>query len=193
MRRRARAGGLGHRPARSFPAQGRRAPRVKGRPQAGPAGTRSALDAWAAGPYQRPPPTPTALPSHQRATSSRRRVATTARIRPSAIGHARNGRKILRNFAQILRVSAVAQYFSLPERRPFYSRWSNDGCAASTSRTSSPSAATRDRPPSWRALSSAYSSTFTGWARYFARVWCARGSVIALLRVAHDHPCWYGK
>ena len=68
-------------PCPQFPAQGRRAPRVKGRPQAGPAGTRSALDAWAAGPYQRPPPTPTALPSHQRATSSRRRVATTARIR----------------------------------------------------------------------------------------------------------------
>ena len=86
MRRRARAGGQGHRPARSSPAQGRRAPRVKGRPQAGPAGTRSALDAWAAGPYQRPPPTPTALPSHQRATSSRRRVATTARIRRSPNG-----------------------------------------------------------------------------------------------------------
>ena len=34
----------------AIPGQDRRDPRVKGRPQAGPAGTRSALDAWACRP-----------------------------------------------------------------------------------------------------------------------------------------------
>ena len=44
---------------RAIPAQGRRDPRVKGRPQAGPAGTRSALDACGMpARIQRPPPTP---------------------------------------------------------------------------------------------------------------------------------------
>ena len=73
-------------PATPCPRAGR-VPRVKGRPQAGPAGTRSALDAWAAGPYQRPPPTRPRYAQHRRALPlATGRVATTARIRRSAYG-----------------------------------------------------------------------------------------------------------
>ena len=67
-----------------LPCQGRRAPRVKGRPQAGPEGTRSALDAWAC----RPVPAPAADPSragypHTSEQQLVQPVATTARIRRS--------------------------------------------------------------------------------------------------------------
>ena len=67
------------RPARASDAELIAAERPRGvfsRPQAGPAGTRSALDAWAGGPYQRPPPTPQTYPD----TSGR--PARTGVLRP---------------------------------------------------------------------------------------------------------------
>ena len=87
MRWRAReAGGAIALPATPCPrAAGSRGSRAGRRP--GPAGTRSALDAWATGPYQRPPPTRPRYAQHGRALPlATGRVATTARIRRSPYG-----------------------------------------------------------------------------------------------------------
>ena len=54
-------------PALFIPAQGRRAPRVKSQPQAGPAGTRSALDAWE---YRPVPAAAISRPKHGYARTS---------------------------------------------------------------------------------------------------------------------------
>ena len=69
--------GQGHRPARLIPAQGRRAPRVKSQPQAGPAGTRSALDAW----EYRPVAAPATDPSLDYAGTSEESLALVALLR----------------------------------------------------------------------------------------------------------------
>src|SRR6476646_2743918 len=89
MRWRARAGGRAS-PCPPLPAQGRRAPRVKSQPQAGPAGTRSALDAWEYRPVpapatSRPPDTVYARTSEVNPLLALGPVATTARIRQSSI------------------------------------------------------------------------------------------------------------
>jgi len=69
--------GRGTAPALFIPAQGRRAPRVKSQPQAGPAGTRSALDAW----EYRPVPAPATDPSLDYAGTSEESLALVALLR----------------------------------------------------------------------------------------------------------------
>ena len=60
-------------PCPLLPAQGRRVPRVKSQPQAGPAGTRSALDAWEYRPVPAPATDPTPLRSTRTSASRSRR------------------------------------------------------------------------------------------------------------------------